>query len=77
MAIALARCLSRACGGNAVRSAAYNARKAITAERTGELFHFRHRNAPEHHGALLPGGADARRTEIPVDDLYEEVRLQE
>ena len=60
IAFARARYLSRSSGGNAVRSAAYNAREAITAERTGELFHFRHRDAPEHHAVLLPEGADAR-----------------
>ena len=60
IAFARARYLSRASGGNAVHSAAYNAREAITAERTGELFHFRHRDAPEHHAVLLPEGADAR-----------------
>jgi ATP-dependent exoDNAse (exonuclease V) alpha subunit len=43
-----------------VRSAAYNAREAITAERTGELYYFKHRDAPEHHEVLLPEGADAR-----------------
>ena len=60
IAFARARYLSRASGGNAVRSAAYNAREAIEADRTGELFHFRHRDAPEHHEVLLPAGADAR-----------------
>jgi xanthine/CO dehydrogenase XdhC/CoxF family maturation factor len=60
IAFARARYLSRASGGNAVRSAAYNAREAIAAERTGEVFHFRHRDAPEHHAVLLPDGADAR-----------------
>ncbi len=60
IAFARARYLSRAAGGNAVRSAAYNAREAIEAERTGELFSFRHRDAPEHHEILLPEGADAR-----------------
>jgi len=54
---ARARYISRSSGGSAVRSAAYNARAAITAERTGELFFFRHRDAPEHHEALLPEGA--------------------
>ncbi len=57
---ARARYISRSSGGNAVRSAAYNAREAIEAERTGELFHFRHRGAPEHHEVLLPEGAAAR-----------------
>jgi Ti-type conjugative transfer relaxase TraA len=60
IAFARARYLSRTSGGNAVRSAAYNARDAITAERTGELFHFRHRDTPLHHEVLLPEGADAR-----------------
>ncbi len=63
IAFARARYLSRSSGGNAVRSAAYNAREAITAERTGELFHFRHRGAPEHHEVLLPEGADPRFTD--------------
>ena len=54
---ARARYVSRASGGNAVRSAAYNAREAIEAERTGEVFYFRHRDAPEYHEVLLPEGA--------------------
>ena len=66
IAFARARYLSRASGGNAVRSAAYNAREAITAERTGELFHFRHRDAPEHHEVLLPEGADAQFADSAV-----------
>src|SRR5271166_4916697 len=66
IAFARARYLSRASGGNAVRSAAYNARESITAERTGELFHFRHRDAPEHHEVLLPEGADARLADCAV-----------
>jgi Ti-type conjugative transfer relaxase TraA len=57
---ARARYISRSSGGSAVRSAAYNAREAIEAERTGEVFHFRHRDAPEHHAVLLPEGAPAR-----------------
>jgi Ti-type conjugative transfer relaxase TraA len=66
IAFARARYLSRSSGGNAVRSAAYNAREAITAERTGELFHFRHRDAPAHHEVLLPEGADARLADAAV-----------
>jgi Ti-type conjugative transfer relaxase TraA len=66
IAFARARYLSRASGGNAVRSAAYNARESITAERTGELFHFRHRDAPEHHEVLLPEGADPRFSDCAV-----------
>ncbi len=66
IAFARARYLSRASGGNAVRSAAYNAREAITAERTGELFHFRHRDAPEHHEVLLPEGAGAHLADAAV-----------
>jgi hypothetical protein len=54
---ARARYISRSSGGNAVRSAAYNGRDAIAAERTGELFYFRHRDAPAHHEVLLPEGA--------------------
>ncbi len=57
---ARARYISRSSGGSAVRSAAYNAREAIAAERTGELFSFRHRDAPEHHAVLLPEGAAER-----------------
>lgn len=57
---ARARYISRNSGGNAVRSAAYNGREAITAERTGEVFYFQHRDAPEHHEVLLPDGAPER-----------------
>jgi Ti-type conjugative transfer relaxase TraA len=66
IAFARARYLSRASGGNAVRSAAYNAREAITAERTGELFHFRYRDTPEHHEVLLPEGAGAHLADAAV-----------
>ena len=54
---ARARFLSRSRGDNVVRSAAYNERIAITAERTGELFYFKHRDPPAHHEVLLPEGA--------------------
>ena len=57
---ARARYIARSSGGSAVRSAAYNARDAITAERTGELFYFKHRDAPEHHEVLLPDGAEEK-----------------
>src|SRR5580704_9015962 len=57
---ARARYISRASGGSAVRSAAYNERAAITSDRTGEVFYFKHRDAPEHHAVLLPEGAAAR-----------------
>jgi Ti-type conjugative transfer relaxase TraA len=57
---ARARYISRRTGGSAVRSAAYNERTAITAERTGELFTFRHRDQPACHEVLLPEGADPR-----------------
>jgi Ti-type conjugative transfer relaxase TraA len=54
---ARARYISRASGGSAVRSAAYNERAAIVSDRTGEVFYFKHRDAPEHHEVLLPDGA--------------------
>jgi Ti-type conjugative transfer relaxase TraA len=54
---ARARYISRASGGSAVRSAAYNERAAIVSDRTGEVFYFKHRDAPEHHEVLLPEGA--------------------
>jgi Ti-type conjugative transfer relaxase TraA len=63
---ARARYISRRGGGNAVRSAAYNARTMIAAERTGEVFTFRHRDAPEHHEVLLPEGAAARFADSAV-----------
>ncbi|RWE18181.1 MAG: MobA/MobL protein, partial [Mesorhizobium sp.] len=59
IAFARARYISRSDGGSAVRTAAYNGREAIKAERTGEVFYFKHRDAPEHHEVLLPGGAPA------------------
>ena len=60
IAFARARYIGRSTGGVAVCSAAYNAREAITDERTGELYYFKHRDAPEHHELLLPEGADAK-----------------
>ena len=63
---ARARYISRATGGSAVRSAAYNERAAITADRTGELFYFRHRDAPAHHEVLLPEGAAAKFADSAV-----------
>jgi Ti-type conjugative transfer relaxase TraA len=63
---ARARYISRASGGNAVRSAAYNERAAIVSDRTGEVFYFRHRDAPEHHAVLLPEGAAARFVDSAV-----------
>jgi hypothetical protein len=59
IAFARARYLSRSTGGNACRSASYNAREAIADLRTGERYSFAHRDAPEHHAVLLPEGADA------------------
>ena len=63
---ARARYISRSTGGSAVRSAAYNGREAISAERTGELYYFRHRDAPEHHVVLLPEGAADRFAQAGV-----------
>ncbi len=60
IAFARARYISRSSGGSAVRSAAYNGREEIAAERTGEVFYFRNRDAPEHHAVLLPDGAPER-----------------
>ena len=68
MAIPFARIeyVSRSSGGSAVRSSAYIARDAIKAERTGELFYFKHRDAPEHHEVMLPQGAAERFAEAGV-----------
>lgn len=66
IAFARARYISRSSGGSAVRSAAYNAREAIQAERTGQLYYFKHRDAPEHHEVLLPEGASATLTDAAV-----------
>ena len=55
IAFARARYMSRASGGNAVRSAAYNARESIAAERTGEVF-----SLPPSRRARTPRGAAAR-----------------
>ena len=63
---ARARYISRSSGGSAVRSAAYNGRDAIEAERTGEVFYFRNRDAPEHHEVLLPANAAARFADAGV-----------
>jgi Ti-type conjugative transfer relaxase TraA len=63
---ARARYISRASGGSAVRSAAYNERAAITSDRTGEVFYFRHRDTPEHHEVLLPEGAGEKFADSAV-----------
>jgi Ti-type conjugative transfer relaxase TraA len=63
IAFARARYIGRSTGGVAVRSAAYNARAAITDERTGELYYFKHRDQPESHEVLLPEGADPALSE--------------
>ena len=63
---ARARYISRSTGGSAVRSAAYNERAAIMSDRTGELYYFKHRDAPEHHEVLLPDGADPRFADSAV-----------
>jgi hypothetical protein len=60
LAFARARYISRAVGGSATRSAAYNAREAVTDERTGELFYFKHRDAPERGAAAGGRGRDVR-----------------
>ena len=60
IAFARARYISRSTGGSAARAAAYNARAEIGDERTGEVFYFKHRDAPEHHEVLLPAGADEK-----------------
>jgi Ti-type conjugative transfer relaxase TraA len=60
IAFARARYISRKTGGSAARSAAYNARAEIGDERTGDVFYFKHRDAPEHHEVLLPDGADEK-----------------
>src|SRR5271165_285839 len=57
IAFARARYISRKTGGNAVRSGAYNGRDKIEALRTGEVFYFAHRDAPDHHEVMLPEGA--------------------
>ena len=66
IAFARARYIGRASGGSAVRSAAYNAREGIRDERTGELYYFAHRDAPEHHEVLLPAGASAELRDAKV-----------
>ncbi len=62
MAIEFARVryVTRTDGGNACRSAAYNARSDIRCERTAERFFFAHRDPGLHHEVILPYGADAR-----------------
>lgn len=56
MAIQFARMriITRSNGGNAVRSAAYNARTNSHSERTGESFYFTHRDGHVHHELILP-----------------------
>ncbi len=57
---ARARYISRSKGGNAVRSAAYNARTALESERTGERHAYEDQGTLAHHEILLPDGANER-----------------
>jgi len=66
IAFARARYVSRSSGGNAVRSAAYNARAEIAAPATKQTFYFRHRGDLEHHEVLLPNGADGILSESAI-----------
>ncbi len=66
IAFARARYVSRNSGGNAVRSAAYNARAEIAASATNQIFYFRHRGDLEHHEVLLPDGADPILSESAI-----------
>ena len=66
IAFARARYVSRSSGGNAVRSAAYNARAEIAAPATNQIFYFRHRGDLEHHEVLLPDGADPILSESAI-----------
>jgi Ti-type conjugative transfer relaxase TraA len=77
MAIEFARLryVKRSDGGNACRSAAYNARADIPCERTGERFYFAHRDASLDHEVLLPDGADARFADIAT--LWNEAQRME
>jgi len=66
IAFARARYVSRSSGGNAVRSAAYNARAEIAAPATSQVFYFKHRGDLEHHQVLLPEGADPILSESAI-----------
>lgn len=54
------RYIGRTTGGNAVRTAAYNARTVLKDERTGYLHDFRYVVGHVHHEILLPALADSR-----------------
>jgi len=77
MAIAFARerRLSRRNGDNSVRTAAYNGRSNLRADRTDEWFHFGHRDDPAHHEILLPSDAPANWAESRV--LWNETEKKE
>ena len=66
MAIEFARLryVKRSDGGNACRSAAYNARADVKCDRTGERFYFAHREPPLHHDVLLPEGAAGKFRDV-------------
>ena len=57
---ARARFISRSKGGNAVRSAAYNARDTLESERTGERFSYQDQGTLAFHEIMLPEGASDR-----------------
>jgi Ti-type conjugative transfer relaxase TraA len=67
MAIQFARIeyVSRSTGANSCRKAAYNERSQIKCERTGEIFHFKHKKDNVFHDILLPEGADQKFKNSP------------
>ena len=77
MAIEFARLryVKRSDGGNACRSAAYNARADVRCDRTGERFYFAHREPSLHHSVLLPEGAAERFHDVSV--LWNEAQAME
>jgi len=77
MAIEFARLryVKRSDGGNACRSAAYNARADVKCDRTGERFYFAHREPTLHHDVLLPEGAAEKFRDVLV--LWNEAQAME
>jgi Ti-type conjugative transfer relaxase TraA len=77
MAIEFARLryVKRSDGGNACRSAAYNARADVKCDRTGERFYFEHREPPLHHDVLLPEGSADKFRDVVV--LWNEAQAME
>jgi MobA/MobL family len=69
-----AKVLTRSKGGNAVYTAAYNAREKFTDERTGVTKNYRSKGRPEFSGFFVPQNAPLWAKELTKDRTIGSIR---